>query len=435
MFPLFAARPGKQRRVTGQPDDVGVPFKPGHEYRLRKRGAEFVWHDAAVFGRVRGVFPEEYRIPRAVVVVVQRFVFDEPGGFAVKMVVAVHVFVTHFIERPTPFFVRRMLIAIEACAPYRLYIGIFPADGGQYVKKVFVIPVPPVLVAYAEDLQVERLGVSHVRPEFRPFVFGGIAVCERDQIDNVLFSPFVFGVAGRNRLGASTLTRQSRVQYRHRLRPQILAKQKVFVEAYFVRLHVNAVALGFPPQIVLRLSVLESSDRSFPVVGIFKTVAFHQTPSGETDEGGFQLLKRLDQIFSESAVAVFSAFPVPVLGRTEKKFRYVQGPFSLEADDQTPCSRFYRLYESRGLFPVFRSKVYLEGLRQRLFVVGDDRRRNASVKVGVFYIRAEFVAFVFLYSHGASGRISAAVAPEGFQGVAPVISEVLKRKFAVHAYF
>ena len=214
-----------------------------------------------------------------------------------------------------------------------LYLGMALAQGsGYHLIALFKHGADDVFVAYAQILQVERLGVTRLGTATRPDVRRRVGVSPLNEVAEVvdvgshlvhryatLLSGYALGI------GSRVLTGHTGRQHGQRLGADVLAEQEILVEAQSARLVVV-------PDVFVGFALPERTDGLVPAVDIVESLAVAHATAGETHELGMQGGDGLSQVFAQSVLAPFKR-------RLREEAHHVNGSLALvKGNDDKLCT-------------------------------------------------------------------------------------------------
>ena len=303
---------GEERGVGSHVDDIGIALDARHVGSLVERRLKVV---PLLAFAVAGIFAGKHTGTLAVVGVVAQAVAEEPRLVAVVMlVVEVDLQLLHAglqqVEVPA--------LGVGACGADELQFRILGTQGSIELLQALgedgtvaavLLVVVPLLVADAEEFQVERFGMAHVGTHLAP-LRRNVAVSELYEVEGVLniVIKLVEGYvdAGLRRVGVLELAAETARDDGQGLAAEVLAELEELEEAETVRLVVVgevAAGEGVVPAVLVQRTVLDGTDTVLPVVTGLKVGALDNATAGEAEHTGMHIVQSLCQVLAHAVLA------------------------------------------------------------------------------------------------------------------------------------
>ena len=252
-----------------------------------------------------------------------------------------------------PQVVEILTLRVRARRTYYLYLWIPGAYCLHERFKTLHIFRTPLLIAYGEIFEVERLRMSHFRSEGTP-LGGYVAIGELHEVEGIIY---IWLKAVDRDMGTGIivliLTGQTYAQHGKRLGPNLLAQYEILIEAETVALvivRIETVGEGIVPAVLVNRPVLNRADSVFPLVTSLQVSTLHDTASGETEHSGMDVGEFLRKVFSQAVLMA-----VVGIGGEERYMLQVDDILRLEEHyaEAPLLEGFARLELYRIFLPVF----------------------------------------------------------------------------------
>ena len=308
-IPLRMAFLRQQRGVRGHLHHIGITFHRSQIESFCQRCLYVV----GTSGQVGGIFAQIDLGLGTVITVVVVLVVNHPAR--IHVIVFVHHGHAQFRGKAPALRIVRAFVEGSYSADNRNFGMLLPDSLVYHGKALLKHFGNHILVADADILQIERLGMACLSTLPAPHGAACIAVGILYQVEHILdigrhlfhrdatllavAHQFLVGplrtVVGIVRVCARILARHARCQYRQRFGTYIFAEAEVLEVA-------QSACLMIPPQIAQRLTGFERSDRAFPIIDIVDAVAMSHAAAGEADEAWMQVGKRLRQVGTQAVL-------------------------------------------------------------------------------------------------------------------------------------
>ena len=204
-----------------------------------------------------------------------------------------------------PSLLKHLALAVGAAGAHDLNIRILGADGLHEDLQTVVVEVVPLLVADADELQVEGCGVAHLGALLAPFRVD-VAIGKLDEVEAVLDVGVELVHRGVGVGSVLELAGQSDAQHGQRLGADVLREEEELIEAESVRLVVVcevAIVERVLPAVAVGGSVLDRADGVLPLVAGVERGALDDAAAGEAEDAGVDVLESLGQVAAQAVLA------------------------------------------------------------------------------------------------------------------------------------
>ena len=392
---------GEEGSVGSHVHNVGIALDASHEGSLVEGAFEHVLTLGAGqrgLGDVAGILASKHLRALAVVLVVAADVLHEPLLVAVVVLVdEVGLQACHLVPAIGEL-LATLVVGLRTGGAYNLDLRILGTDSLHEVLEALGIERSPLLVAHADELQVEGGGVAHVGTQFTPLRIGS-AVAELDEVEAVVDVGLQVGGshmhAGGILVVVLILAGQSDVEDGQRLGTDVLRQAEQLVEAHAVGLEVvgeEAVGEGVVPAVLIQRTVLNRSHGVLPLVARGEVGALYDAAAGEAEHAGMQVLQVLNEVGTEASL--------PGVGGEERHVVEVDALLAFQIDAHEALGIGLRGSDLGGVFlPILTGNV--DGLLGHHLVVAAhefDANLGGAGAVGAG-IDGELIAQVLLQTH------------------------------------
>ena len=274
--PLPSVDMREQRGVGGHVNNISIALQSCHERRLAECCVERVlahWLSSRcrVFASrdMTCILAGKHLRALAAVVVIASCLTEEPLGAAIEVLVnEVGLQSAHLLPS-----VGKLLAVVviwrRTRRAHNLYFGILSADGLDELLESYRIQLAPLLVAHANQFQVERSGMSHLCAQFSPLGVGR-TVSKLDEVERIVDVRLQF--IGRHMCAdvvVLELTCKSHAYYWQRFSTYLLRQEEELIESKSVTLvvvRIEAVREGVVPAVLVEWSVLNRTYGVLPLV-------------------------------------------------------------------------------------------------------------------------------------------------------------------------
>ena len=174
-----------------------------------------------------------------------------------------------------------------------------------------LLVVVPLLVTHAQELQVERCGMSHfcthLTPRRRGVAIGKLyeVQCILDIVVQLVHGHVNTGVCGVRVL---ELTRKTARDNGQRLAAEVLAELEELKESQSIALVVVGEVTArkrVVPAVLVQRTVLHGPHTVLPVIARLQVSTLYDTSAGETEHAGLHVEERLCQVLAHTVLTTF----------------------------------------------------------------------------------------------------------------------------------
>ena len=298
-IPLSAILAGKERRIAGHADHIGIALYM-EQIKTFGKGIDQFLVLSCILAQI------DLRLSATRIVIILAFVQEEVVLLVIVLIEDRHTKLVG--EFPASLIVGVACMRTRSGSTHDDNLRISLRYAFIYIFKALdELRRDLLLVADAEILQIEGFGMTLVCTHLRPFIGSRVAISPLNEIDS-LTNPLVHRFHRTSILSLSrphlpatvgTLTAHTSRQNGYGLHSEVLTKLEVLEIA-------EAHALVIAPGILHLLALLLRADGSLPAIGVPEAVAttVHHASAREAQELGMQVGERLGQVLAQAMTLI-----------------------------------------------------------------------------------------------------------------------------------